>query len=812
MHLTRNQNEASLPTDEKGLFDKPAEASPNKFVDNNVVDTSQKASSKSLRNASQALGGRRATEAPNVVGDNNFRNASHASGGRRATEAPNVVGDNNFRNASQASGGRRATEAPNVVGDNNFRNASQASDGRRATEAPNVVGDNNFRNASHASDGRSATEVPNVVGDNNFRNASHASDGRSATEVPNVVGDNNFRNASQASGGRRATEAPNVVGDNNFRNASQASDGRRATEVPKSMDGKNTVNFFHSTVADNGNVSARQPTIKFPNTEKADKLNGRNAHWEGFTNSKNFQIHALPPWDPVSGNDIPKHQFNSAKPRLRPILQRSFIRSRLWLISTLLTLGIGLLGFSALVGSLYFFPTLYLSKDPLVYLARIYTSKPNRLLDRNGKLVAELFSSKMGHLKSYEIPKSMERIIIFIEDQHFYQHAGIHWPSVARAAFYNLISFKYTQGGSTITQQLARLLLLEKQKTITRKIREGALAYFLERNFSKEEILTAYLNLVYLGHGAYGVEHASQFYFQKDISQLSFAQQLMLACLPSAPEYYSPLRHPQHLEAKMQFVYKRMLEENFPVKSITEEELKVNLYGLSRSPLENVYGNRVDHAPYVTEYIRQKLATILGKEYMYNAGLTIQTSLDLNLQQMSSKESKAFIAERSQIFPTITLRKTKVDAKTRKKHLLQQEFENQLPLGFMGVSMYERPKPRLQTASVGIENQTGNILFLQGGHQFGVNNQFNRAIHMYRQTGSIIKPILYALALEKGIIRTNTLLDDRPIFEKRQPLRHTKDYWSPTNYSGVYEGAISVRRALVYSQNLPAIYVAQLLG
>ena len=488
--------------------------------------------------------------------------------------------------------------------------------------------------------------------------------------------------------------------------------------------------------------------------------------------------------------------------------------------------------------SFYFLPGLYLEQDPLEYMERIQNNSPNQILGRGGGLLAELFSVKTGTLKAGEIPKPMKDIIVFIEDQHFYEHAGIHWPSIVRAAFLNLFSLAYRQGGSTITQQLARILLLEKQKTLLRKCKEAALAYALEREMSKAEILAAYLNLVYLGHGAYGIANASELYFQKKIDELNFAQQLMLASLPSAPERYSPLRHPHLLKVKMGAIMERMRADSFPVPYNYPEQRRLSFYNLNRSPSANVYHDRLDHAPYVTEYIRQKIGQILGKEYMYNAGLRIETSLDLNLQQASVEESKSFIAKHAARFPPTRYAEGKVIKNSKEEKVSRAFQEFSLALMLKGYPQLKDQAPYLQAAAIGIENKSGKIVFLQGGHKFGVNNQLNRAVDMYRQTGSAIKPIIYALAIEKGVLHAASLLDDRPIFEAKglkdkakhakkegaqndktknnkannKKTKTEKDYWTPANYGGVYEGPISIRRALTYSKNLPAIQTARLLG
>ena len=479
--------------------------------------------------------------------------------------------------------------------------------------------------------------------------------------------------------------------------------------------------------------------------------------------------------------------------------------------------------------SFYFLPSLYLSQEPLAYIKSIENRQPNQIVGSEGELVAELFSSKTSFLKGEDIPQSMKDIIVFIEDQYFYEHGGIHWPSLLRAALYNIFSLAYRQGASTITQQLSRILLLEKEKTLLRKCREASLAYALEREMSKEEILRAYLNLVYLGHGAYGVGNASEFYFQRPLSELNFAQQFILASLPSAPERYSPLRHPPLLKVKMGIISERMREEGFPMPYNYPEQVRTSFYDLNRSPSANVYHDRVDHAPYITEYIRQKIGNLLGEEYMYNAGLRIETSIDLSLQKASVEEARNFASAFSPRFPPRRFKDGRPvrDSKEEKLSRLFQE----LSLGLMlkGYPQLKNKSPRLQTASLGIENKTGKILFLHGGSSFGVNNQLNRAIDMYRQTGSAIKPIIYALAIEKGILHAATLLEDRPIFEHRKikekeqkdpankkrksfQREKEKDYWTPGNYGGLYEGSVSVRRALSHSKNLPAIQAVRLLG
>lgn len=560
-------------------------------------------------------------------------------------------------------------------------------------------------------------------------------------------------------------------------------------------------------------------TSPYKQTFNADKQNPHYGH------AKQASMKASLPKSPsenslVENSLVKKKKFGDGRISLQKFWKELGPKKKLVLASLPILFPFSI---ALLFLSFYFLPELYLKQKPLEYIKRIQKNTPNQIVSSKGELVAELFSMKTGALKAADISQSMKDMIVFVEDQYFYEHGGIHWASILRAAFFNALSMAYRQGGSTITQQLARILLLEKDKTLLRKCREAALAFALERELSKEEILSAYLNFIYLGHGAYGIANASQFYFQKKLNELNFAQQLILVSLTSAPERYSPLRRPHLLKVKMGVIMERMREENFPVPYNYPEQYRTSFFDLNRSPSANVYHDRIDHAPYVTEYIRQKVGQILGKEYMYNAGLRIQTSLDLRLQQASVKESRNFIYEHASRFPPRRFREGAILKKSKSESLMSAFQDLSLGLIFTGCPSLKSKIPRLQTASIGIENKSGRILFLQGGTRFGVDNQLNRALHMYRQTGSAIKPIVYALAIESGVLHAASLLDDRPIFKAKSKAnskketaatskKQEKDYWTPANYGGVYEGPISVRRALSYSKNLPAIQVARLLG
>lgn len=464
------------------------------------------------------------------------------------------------------------------------------------------------------------------------------------------------------------------------------------------------------------------------------------------------------------------------------------------------------------------FPGLYLSESPDHYLQRLQVLRPNRVLDRNGALIAELFSERTGGLTVETLPVPLAQALVFTEDQNFYSHGAVHWPSIFRAFIANLLAGGYSQGGSTITQQLARILLNDREKSILRKLRETALAYELESSLTKDEILVGYMNHVYLGHGSMGFETAARFYFEKNIDQLTFEERLALVCLPSAPNRYSPLRNPDQLLQKMDAVYTRMQADE--IKSIpAPEQYRVAansmLRSLDKSPGESVFGNRVNEAPYVSEYIRQKLVQLLGKSYEYGQGIQVYTTIDRRMQMAADRASREFVREKAPGFPPVKMKDGKVvGSSTIRDKMLREYGRMAIGPALFGIPAPARIRARLQTASIGLETRTGRVVFMQGGADFTSGNQLNRAIQMRRQTGSAIKPFVYSAGIESGQITAGTLLDDRPIFVSLNTIAkdREKDYWLPGNYSGVFEGEILVRRALERSQNIPAIQVARRVG
>lgn len=473
--------------------------------------------------------------------------------------------------------------------------------------------------------------------------------------------------------------------------------------------------------------------------------------------------------------------------------------------------GIGILGL--LIGFYFLIVAFSVDGDEFIHRAQGITA--NRIVDRNGALIGELFSRKTGTMKAEEVPPKLRDILLFVEDRSFYDHGGIHLPSIARAFFANVLRLGYAQGGSTITQQLARVLMEDFEKSLARKVREASLALQLESSMSKDAILAAYMNQVYLGHGAYGMQEASKFYFRKGLSETNFVENLILACLPSAPSRFSPIRHPDELVTKMDVVYSEMQKEGFESPSQNEYDLlKEQVFSsINRSPSATVFGTRVNEAPFVSEHIRLQIKELLGGEFMYGKGLLIETTIDRSLQVAATEQSEAWMEEVSKYHKPTIRKDGKVVPETDKAVLIRREYER-MGLGpvLLGAPASAVQEPRLQTASVGIHPETGAVLFMNGGTRFHSGNQLNRSVMMYRQTGSAIKPIIYSAGLETGEINPATALDDSPIFFDGARGANGENYWLPDNISVSYEGLIPARVALAKSRNIPAIRVARMVG
>lgn len=394
-------------------------------------------------------------------------------------------------------------------------------------------------------------------------------------------------------------------------------------------------------------------------------------------------------------------------------------------------------------------------------LSETKPSETTIIYDKDGNVIGKLFIENRTLVPLAEIPENLQLAIIAVEDAKFYEHKGVDIYGMVRALIENIRAKRITQGGSTITQQLAKNLFLTHRRTIVRKIQEVLLAFQLERKYSKEEILELYLNQIYFGSGAYGVEAASNVYFNKSVKDLNLAECALLAGIPRSPVNYSPFNNLALAKMRQKFVLERMLEIGFITEEEKEKAEKTPIL-LAKPHLYTPFDFR---APYFTSYVVEKLIDEFGANFVYRGGLRVYTTLDLRMQEIADKVIKTGIAEALK----------------------------------SGLNTH-------QAALVAIEPSTGYIRAMVGGVDFKTS-QFNRAWQAKRQPGSAFKPFVYLTALEHGY-SPNKIMIDEPV---SYPMGRGK-YWRPKNYGGGYRGPVSLRKALAHSINTIAVKLLKEVG
>ncbi len=392
-----------------------------------------------------------------------------------------------------------------------------------------------------------------------------------------------------------------------------------------------------------------------------------------------------------------------------------------------------------------------------------------RVLSRDGQTVAEFFIEKRTPIPLKDIPRYLKEAVVAVEDQNFYHHFGVDLRGIARAVYHNLLKGSFVEGGSTITQQLSKVLFLSPEKSLARKLREAVLALQIERRYTKSQILELYLNQVYMGSGAYGVEAASRIYFGKSVQELNLAQCAMLAGLPRLPGRYSPIINLEAAKRRRRWVLQRMVSEEY----ITPQEAYLaNLEPvLAPSPGG---GMPSGGAPYFVEYLRQKMESQVGTHALYREGLTIYSTLDIRLQEAAQEAIRAGL----------------------------DQLINRHP------NKYHDPSiPTPQAALIALDVGTGEMLAMVGGREFS-ESQFNRAVQALRQPGSAFKPLVYAAAIQAGLSQADIIWDSPVIF----PSPEGGEPWEPRNFSEQFEGEITLRLALEKSQNVATVRLGQKIG
>nr|WP_263012310.1 penicillin-binding protein 1A [Laspinema sp. D2d] len=402
---------------------------------------------------------------------------------------------------------------------------------------------------------------------------------------------------------------------------------------------------------------------------------------------------------------------------------------------------------------------------PDVRVLRTYVpTETTYIYDIKGTLLTRIHDEANREVVPLDnISPNLKRAVLAIEDSHFYLHHGINPGGVMRALVANLEQGETVEGGSTLTMQLVKNLFLSPNRSFSRKAAEAVLAIRMEQILEKNEILEFYLNQVYWGHNLYGVETASQSYFNKPSSELTLAEAAMLAGIIQAPEEYSPFVNYPLAKQRQAVVLGRMRA----LKWITaEEETKARQQPLLVGRITS-FGQ--SNLPYVTDAVIQELTRRFGRDAVLKGGMRVQTTIDMNFQRMAEETVRRW-HER---------------------------------LYYQGL-FYSRTNG--QVALVAVDPRTHFVKAMVGGVDFQ-SSQYNRAIQARRQTGSAFKPFVYYAAFASGQYGPDSIIQDSPV-----SYRDGDGYYSPQNYGGGFSGAVSIRKALEVSLNIPAIKLGQSVG
>lgn len=492
---------------------------------------------------------------------------------------------------------------------------------------------------------------------------------------------------------------------------------------------------------------------------------------------------------------------------------------------------------------------------------------PLRVYTADGTLIGEFGEERRAFVRLHEIPGFVKYAILAAEDNGFYEHSGIEFAGIARAAISNILTGRRGQGGSTITMQVARNFFLSTERTYTRKLYEIAMAYKIERHLTKDQILEVYLNQIYLGQRAYGFASAAQTYFGKNLNELTIGEAATIAGLPVAPSAYNPIINPRRATMRKNYVLGRMHQLGYIDTQTYEAELAAPLIA-GRAKSDQQKGPMSVHAEYAAEMARMLVYDIFRDE-AYTRGLNVYTTIrdkdqkaawesvrsrliaydrkyryrgpggaiDISdpetrednirialrkapdsdnlepavLTAVSSKELKAVMLSGKE------LKEVVLDAASLKfagQYLTKKAAAKQLkPGSIIRISAVKdgwtlSQIPEVQAGFISAEFETGAVRALVGGFDFYLN-MFNHVTQALRQPGSSFKPFIYSAALDKGF-NAATIINDAPIFI--DPKYTGGELWEPRNYDNRFDGPMSLAMGLKKSKNLVSIRVMQAIG
>ncbi|MDD2929419.1 MAG: penicillin-binding protein 1A [Sideroxydans sp.] len=487
---------------------------------------------------------------------------------------------------------------------------------------------------------------------------------------------------------------------------------------------------------------------------------------------------------------------------------------------------------------------------------------PLRIYSAEGVLIGEFGEERRELVRIEEVPERMKLAILAAEDDRFYEHGGVDYVGVLRAAYSNFASGGVKQGASTITMQVARNFFLSKEKTLSRKFNEMLLAFKIEHNLSKNEILELYINHIYLGQRAYGFGAAAQAYYSKPISQLSIAEMAMLAGLPKAPGAYNPVVNPSRAKVRQEYILRRMRDLGY----INEEEFNLALTDPIQTKQSAYHQEFSVNASFVSELVRQEMYDRF-QEDIYTQGYNVYTTIratdqrvayaslrkgvldydhrheyrgpegyvDLTKNNTEALLDKALqdVSNSDELIPAVILaiNRKGISARTKGGQTVEISKEGlrfaqqlvaerwvlhpRLKKGAL-IRIFKTPSdtweitqlPEAEAAFVSADPRTGAIYALVGGFDFN-RKQFNHVTQAWRQPGSSFKPFIYSAALEKGFTPAS-IVNDAPLVVNLSDTGG--ELWEPKNYEGRFEGPMRLRQGLIKSKNLVSIRVLQSIG
>lgn len=408
------------------------------------------------------------------------------------------------------------------------------------------------------------------------------------------------------------------------------------------------------------------------------------------------------------------------------------------------------------VGVLVGFVTANINAKPNL-AGEIRPPASSQIYDSAGNEIANIHAAENRMpVKIEQIPANLQQAFVAVEDNRFYEHKGVDPKGLLRALYSNITKNEIAEGGSTITQQLAKNAYLTQERTFKRKIQEVFLAIQLEKQYTKQEILELYLNQIYFGQGAYGVQAASKIYFGKNVEDLNLSECALLAGIPKSPNYFSPFNNFQASLDRRNVVIDQMVKYHY----INHEEAVAAKTTEIILAQPNVPEEQKDAEAFIN-YVTQILVERYGADSIYKEGLKIYTTIDMDIQRMA-----------------------------------EQVVKDNLPAFYTDANGLEQP----QCALVAIDPKTGYIKAMIGGRG---QDQFNRATMAERQPGSVFKPFVFAAALEKLNYTPDTYVDDSPI---------NINGWRPQNDSGTFSGSVPLRTIATRSLNVPTVKIAKELG